>query len=213
MPQTVEAISHAKAAGVEIIVAINKIDKPSANVERVKQELSEYELIPEDWGGSTIFVPVSAHTGEGIDTLLEMILLSAEVCELKANPNRAARGLVIEAQLDKGKGPVATILVQKGTLHVGDFIAAGACSGKVRAMMDDKGRRVKEAGPSTPVEILGLGDVPNAGEILMSFPSDKEAKNFAGAFVSENKNRLLEETKGKLSLDNLFDQILSLIHI
>ena len=207
MPQTVEAISHAKAAGVEIIVAINKIDKPSANVERVKQELSEYELIPEDWGGSTVFVPVSAHTGEGIDTLLEMILLTAEVAELKANPNRAARGLVIEAQLDKGKGPVATVLVQKGTLHVGDFIAAGACSGKVRAMMDDKGRRVKEAGPSTPVEILGLGDVPNAGEILMSFDSDKEAKNFAGAFVSENKNRLLEETKGKLSLDNLFDQI------
>ena len=207
MPQTVEAISHAKAAGVEIIVAINKIDKPSANVERVKQELSEYELIPEDWGGSTIFVPVSAHTGEGIDTLLEMILLSAEVLELKANPNRAARGLVIEAQLDKGKGPVATILVQKGTLHVGDFIAAGACSGKVRAMMDDRGRRVKEAGPSTPVEILGLGDVPNAGEILMAFPSDKEAKSFAATFVTENKKHLLEETKGKLSLDNLFDQI------
>ena len=207
MPQTVEAISHAKAAGVEIIVAINKIDKPSANVERVKQELSEYELIPEDWGGSTIFVPVSAHTGEGIESLLEMILLTAEVSELKANPNREARGLVIEAQLDKGKGPVATILVQKGTLHVGDFIAAAACNGKVRAMMDDKGRRVKEAGPSTPVEILGLGDVPNAGEILMSFESDKEAKNFAGAFVTENKSRLLEETKGKLSLDNLFDQI------
>ena len=207
MPQTVEAISHAKAAGVEIIVAINKIDKPSANIERVKQELSEYELIPEDWGGSTIFVPVSAHTGEGIDNLLEMILLSAEVLELKANPNRAARGLVIEAQLDKGKGPVATILVQKGTLHVGDFIAAGACSGKVRAMMDDRGRRVKEAGPSTPVEILGLSDVPNAGEILMAFPSDKEAKNFAAAFVTENKKHLLEETKGKLSLDNLFDQI------
>ena len=207
MPQTVEAISHAKAAGVEIIVAINKIDKPSANVERVKQELSEYELIPEDWGGSTVFVPVSAHTGEGIENLLEMILLTAEVSELKANPKRAARGLVIEAQLDKGKGPVATILVQKGTLHVGDFIAAGACSGKVRAMMDDKGRRGKEAGPSTPVEILGLGDVPNAGEILMAFDSDKEAKHFAGAFVSENKNRLLEETKGKLSLDNLFDQI------
>ena len=207
MPQTVEAISHAKAAGVEIIVAINKIDKPSANVERVKQELSEYELIPEDWGGTTPFVPVSAKTGEGIDDLLEMILLTAEVSELKANPNRAARGLVIEAQLDKGKGPVATILVQKGTLHVGDFIAAGACSGKVRAMMDDKGRRVKQAGPSTPVEILGLGDVPNAGEVLMSFENDKEAKNFAAAFVSENKNRLLEETKGKLSLDNLFDQI------
>ena len=207
MPQTVEAISHAKAAGVEIIVAINKIDKPSANIERVKQELSEYELIPEDWGGTTPFVPVSAKTGEGIDDLLEMILLTAEVSELKANPNRAARGLVIEAQLDKGKGPVATILVQKGTLHVGDFIAAGACNGKVRAMMDDKGRRVKQAGPSTPVEILGLGDVPNAGEVLMSFENDKEAKNFAAAFVSENKNRLLEETKGKLSLDNLFDQI------
>ena len=207
MPQTVEAISHAKAAGVEIIVAINKIDKPSANIERVKQELSEYELIPEDWGGTTPFVPVSAKTGEGIDDLLEMILLTAEVSELKANPNRAARGLVIEAQLDKGKGPVATILVQKGTLHVGDFIAAGACSGKVRAIMDDKGRRVKQAGPSTPVEILGLGDVPNAGEVLMSFENDKEAKNFAAAFVSENKNRLLEETKGKLSLDNLFDQI------
>ena len=207
MPQTVEAISHAKAAGVEIIVAINKIDKPSANVERVKQELSEYELIPEDWGGSTIFVPVSAHTGEGIESLLEMILLTAEVSELKANPNREARGLVIEAQLDKGKGPVATILVQKGTLHVGDFIAAGACNGKVRAMMDDKGRRVKEAGPSTPVEILGLGDVPNAGEILMSFESDKEAKNFAGAFVTENKSRLLEETKAKMSLDDLFNQI------
>ena len=207
MPQTVEAISHAKAAGVEIIVAINKIDKPSANIERVKQELSEYELIPEDWGGTTPFVTVSAKTGEGIDDLLEMILLTAEVSELKANPNRAARGLVIEAQLDKGKGPVATILVQKGTLHVGDFIAAGACNGKVRAMMDDKGRRVKQAGPSTPVEILGLGDVPNAGEVLMSFENDKEAKNFAAAFVSENKNRLLEETKGKLSLDNLFDQI------
>ena len=207
MPQTVEAISHAKAAGVEIIVAINKIDKPSANIERVKQELSEYELIPEDWGGTTPFGPVSAKTGEGIDDLLEMILLTAEVSELKANPNRAARGLVIEAQLDKGKGPVATILVQKGTLHVGDFIAAGACNGKVRAMMDDKGRRVKQAGPSTPVEILGLGDVPNAGEVLMSFENDKEAKNFAAAFVSENKNRLLEETKGKLSLDNLFDQI------
>ena len=207
MPQTVEAISHAKAAGIEIVVAINKIDKPSANVERVKQELSEYELIPEDWGGSTIFVPVSAHTGEGIDDLLEMLLLTAEVCELKANPEREARGIVIEAELDKGKGPVATILVQKGTLHVGDFIAAGACSGKVRAMMDDKGRRVKEAGPSTPVEILGLGDVPNAGEILVAFDTDKEAKSFAATFVSENRNRMLEDTKSRLSLDDLFDQI------
>ena len=207
MPQTIEAINHAKAAGVEIIVAINKIDKPSANVERVKQELSEYELIPEDWGGSTIFVPVSAHTGEGIDTLLEMILLTAEVEELKANPKRRARGLVIEAELDKGKGPVATILVQKGTLKVGDSIAAGACSGKVRAMMDDKGKRVKEAGPSTPVEILGLSDVPNAGEILVATENDKEAKSFAATFVSENKNRLLEETKANMSLDDLFSQI------
>lgn len=207
MPQTVEAINHAKAAGVEIIVAINKIDKPSANVERVKQELSEHELIPEDWGGSTVFVPVSAKTGDGIDDLLEMILLTSEVLELKANPKRKARGLVIEAQLDKGKGPVATILVQKGTLRVGDYIAAGASSGKVRAMMDDKGRRVKEAGPSTPVEILGLSDVPNAGEVLVATESDKEAKNFAATFVSEGKNRLLEETKAKMSLDDLYAQI------
>ena len=207
MPQTVEAINHAKAAGVEIIVAINKIDKPGANVERVKQELSEYELIPEDWGGSTVFVPVSAKTHEGISDLLEMILLTAEVLELKANPKRRARGLVIEAELDKGKGPVATILVQKGTLHVGDPIAAGACHGKVRAMMDDKGRRVKEAGPSTPVEILGLSDVPNAGEILVATESDKEAKNFAATFVSEGKKSLLEETRTKMSLDDLFNQI------
>ena len=207
MPQTVEAINHAKAAGVEIIVAINKIDKPGANVERVKQELSEYELIPEDWGGSTVFVPVSAKTHEGISDLLEMILLTAEVLELKANPKRRARGLVIEAELDKGKGPVATILVQKGTLHVGDPIAAGACHGKVRAMMDDKGRRVKEAGPSTPVEILGLSDVPNAGEILVATESDKEAKNFAATFVSEGKKSLLDETRTKMSLDDLFNQI------
>mgnify|MGYP005808676433 FL=1 len=207
MPQTVEAINHAKAAGVEIIVAINKIDKPGANVERVKQELSEYELIPEDWGGSTVFVPVSAKTHEGITDLLEMILLTAEVLELKANPKRRARGLVIEAELDKGKGPVATILVQKGTLRVGDPIAAGASFGKVRAMMDDKGRRVKEAGPSTPVEILGLSDVPNAGEILVATESDKEAKNFAATFVSEGKKSLLEETRTRMSLDDLFSQI------
>ena len=207
MPQTIEAINHAKAAGVEIIVAINKIDKPSANVDRVKQELSEYELIPEDWGGSTVFVPVSAKTHEGIDNLLEMILLTAEVMELKANPNRRARGLVLEAKLDKGKGPVANILVQKGTLHVGDYIAAGACSGKVRAMMDENSRRLKEAGPSTPVEVLGLNDVPNAGEILVATETDKEAKNFAATFVSEGKNRLLEETKAKMSLDDLFNQI------
>ncbi len=207
MPQTVEAINHAKAAGVEIIVAINKIDKPSANIEKVKQELIEYELVPEDWGGSTVFVPVSAHTKEGISDLLEMILLTAEVKELKANPNRNARGLVIEAELDKGKGPVATVLVQKGTLRVGDPIAAGACFGKVRAMMDDKGRRVKEAGPSTPVEILGLNDVPNAGEVFVRTDSEKEARGFAGTFISEGKNKLIEDTKMKLSLDDLFSQI------
>ena len=207
MPQTVEAINHAKAAGTEIIVAINKIDKPSANIDRVKQELSEYELIPEDWGGSTIFVPVSAHTHEGIDTLLEMILLTAEVSELKENPNREARGLIIEAELDKGKGPVATVLVQKGTLHVGDPVACGSSYGKVRAMMDDKGRRVKEAGPSTPVEILGLSDVPNAGEIFVACENDKEARNFAETFVSEGRERLLEETKARMSLDDLFSQI------
>ncbi len=207
MPQTVEAISHAKAAGVEIIVAVNKIDKPGANVEKVKQELTEYELIPEDWGGSTIFVPVSAHTKEGINTLLEMILLTAEVKELKANPNRRARGLVIEAELDKGKGPVATVLVQKGTLHVGDSIAVGAAYGKVRAMMDDKGRRVKEAGPSMPVEILGLNNVPGAGEIFIAPPSEKEARNIAEAFISEGREKLLEETKQKMSLDDLFSQI------
>ncbi len=207
MPQTVEAINHAKAAGIEIIVAVNKIDKPGANIERVKQELTEYELIAEDWGGSTVFVPVSAKSGEGIEQLLEMILLTAEVLELKANPKRRARGLVIEAELDKGRGPVATILVQKGTLKVGDFVSAGAASGKVRAMVDDKGRRVKEAGPSTPVEILGLGDVPNAGEIFIAHENDKEAKYYAETFVAQNKEKLLEDTKAKMSLDDLFSQI------
>ncbi len=209
MPQTVEAISHAKAAGVEIIVAINKIDKPSANIERVKQELAEYELIPEDWGGSTIFVPVSAHSHEGIDNLLEMILLTAEICELKANPKRNARGLVIEAQLDKGRGSVATILVQKGTLRVGQPVACGSCYGKVRAMIDDTGRRVKEAGPSTPVEILGLNNVPNAGEIFVCTDSEKEAKSFAETFISEGREKMLEETKSRMSLDDLFSQIQS----
>ena len=207
MPQTVEAINHAKAAGVEIIVAVNKIDKPSANVDRVKQELTEYELIAEDWGGSTIFVPVSAKTGEGLDELMEMILLTAEVMELKANPNRRARGLVLEAQLDKGRGPVATVLVQKGTLRVGDAIAAGSAHGKVRAMMDDKGRRVKEAGPSVPVEILGLDDVPNAGEVVVCCKNEKEARSFAETFIAQNKVKLLEDTKSKLSLDDLFTQI------
>lgn len=200
MPQTVEAISHAKAAGIEVIVAINKIDKPSANVERVKQELTEYELIPEDWGGTTLFVPVSAHTGEGLDDLLDSILLQAEMCELKANPNRNARGLVIEAQLDKGKGPVATVLVQKGTLHVGDALAIGSAFGKVRAMVDDKGRRVKEAGPSIPVEILGLNDVPEAGEVFIATNTEKEARVISETFITQKKEKLLADTKSKLSL-------------
>ncbi len=207
MPQTVEAINHAKAAGIEIIVAVNKIDKPSANVDRVKQELTEYELISTDWGGTTEFVPVSAKSGEGIEDLLETILLTADILELKANPNRRARGLVIEAQLDKGRGPVATVLVQKGTLHVGDFISAGSAYGKVRAMVDDKGRRVKEATPSTPVEILGLSDVPSAGEVFISHENDKTAKSYAETYLAQSKEKMLEETKSRMSLDDLFSQI------
>ena len=207
MPQTIEAINHAKAAGIEIIVAVNKIDKPSANIERVKQELTEYELVSEDWGGSTVFAPVSAKTGEGIEQLLEMVLLTADIMELKANPKRKARGLVIEAQLDKGRGPVATVLVQKGTLRVGDFVSAGSCHGKVRAMVDDKGRRVKEAGPSMPVEILGLSDVPSAGEVILSHDNDKTAKTYAETYLAQNKEKMLEETKSRMSLDDLFSQI------
>ncbi len=207
MPQTIEAINHAKAAGIEIIVAVNKIDKPGANIDRVKQEMTEYELIPVDWGGTTEFVPVSAKSGEGIETLLETILLTAEILELKANPDRRARGLVIEAELDKGRGPVATVLVQKGTLHVGDFISAGASHGKVRAMIDDKGRRVKEAFPSTPVEILGLSDVPSAGEVFIAHENDKTAKSYAETYLAQNKEKMLEETKAKMSLDDLFTQI------
>lgn len=207
MPQTVEAISHAKAAGVEVIVAVNKIDKPSANVERVKQELVEYGLVAEDWGGDTVFVPVSAHTKEGLDNLLEMIILTAEVLELKADPDRKARGVVIEAQLDKGRGPVATVLVQKGTLHVGDNIAVGAAYGKIRAMMDDTGQRVKEALPSTPVEILGLHDVPDAGEIFLATENDKEARNIAETYIEQGREKLLDDTKSKLTLDGLFSQI------
>ncbi len=207
MPQTVEAINHAKAAGIEIIVAVNKIDKPGANIDKVKQGLAEYELIPEDWGGSTIFVPVSAKTHEGIDQLLEMVLLTAEILELKANPNRNARGLVIEAQLDKGRGAVATVLVQKGTLKIGQPVAAGSSYGKIRAMIDDQGRRIKVAGPSTPVEILGLNSVPNAGEVFVACDSEKEARSFADTFVSQNKEKLLEETRHRMSLDDLFSQI------
>ena len=207
MPQTVEAINHAKAAGIEIIVAINKIDKPSANIDKVKQELTEYELIPEDWGGSTIFVPVSAHSKEGIEQLLEMVLLTADVAEYKANPNRDARGIVIEASLDKGRGPVATVLVQKGTLHVGDSISIGSSFGKVRAMLDDRGNNVAEAGPSIPVEILGLNGVPNSGDTMLCFKDDKEARAAAETFIAQDKARLIDESRKKLSLDGLFDQI------
>ncbi len=207
MPQTVEAINHAKAAGVEIIVAVNKIDKPTANVEKVKQELMEHELIPEEWGGTTIFCPVSAHSGEGISDLLDMIMLTADVLELKANKKRMARGIVIEAELDKGRGVVATVLVQKGTLHVGDSIAAGSSFGKIRAMINDRQKRIKEAGPSTPVEILGLNEVPNAGEIIMAFGNEKEARTFAGTFVSEEKKKLVDDSRHHTSLDDLFEQI------
>ena len=207
MPQTVEAINHAKAAGIEIIVAVNKIDKPGANVERVKQELTEHELIPVDWGGTTEFVPVSAKAGDGIENLLETILLTADILELKANPDRRARGLVIEAELDKGRGPVATVLVQKGRLQVGDFISAGSSHGKVRAMIDDKGRRVKEALPSTPVEILGLNDVPSAGEVFIAHDNDKTAKNYAETYLAQNREKMIEDTKSRMSLDDLFSQI------
>ncbi|MDO5156963.1 MAG: translation initiation factor IF-2 [Eubacteriales bacterium] len=207
MPQTIEAINHAKAAGIEIIVAVNKIDKESANIERVKQELVEYELIAEDWGGSTVFCPVSAHTKEGIDNLLEMILLTAEVLELKANPNRKARGIVIEAELDKGRGSVATMLVQKGTLKVGDSISVGSSYGRVRAMLDDKGRQVKSAGPSKPVEILGLNGVPAAGEIFVATQNEKEARSMAETYIQRDKEMLIAETKAKMSLDDLFSQI------
>ncbi len=207
MPQTIEAINHAKAAEVEVIVAVNKIDKEGANVERVKQELTEYGLIAEDWGGSTVFVPVSAKTGEGIEELLEMITLTAEVMELKANPDRMARGLVIEAKLDKGRGSVATVLIQKGTLHIGDTISIGHAFGRVRAMIDDKGNRVDSAGPSVPVEILGLNEVPFSGEVMMAHPSEKEARATAEAFIAYGREKMLEDTKSKLSLDDLFDQI------
>lgn len=206
MPQTIEAINHAKAAGVPIIVAINKIDKPDSNLDRIKQELLENGLLAEDWGGDTITVPVSALKGLGIDELLEMILLVAEVQELKANPNRKAVGTIVEAELDKGKGPIATVLVQKGTLHVGDIVVSGTASGRIRAMLDDKGKRVNKAGPSTPVVILGLSEVPNAGELLYATKDEKIARSYA-----ERKKELLKEeqvkSSTKVSLDDLFDKI------
>ncbi|MBU5260015.1 translation initiation factor IF-2 [Bacillus pumilus] len=206
MPQTIEAINHAKAAEVPIIVAVNKIDKPTANPDRVMQELTEHGLVPEAWGGETIFVPLSAKTGEGIDELIEMILLVSEVGELKANPNRAAKGTVIEAELDKGRGSVATLLVQTGTLHVGDPIVVGNTFGRVRAMVNDIGRRVKTAGPSTPVEITGLNDVPNAGDQFLVFKDEKTARQVGEARASKQLDEQRSD-KAKLSLDDLFEQI------
>ena len=206
MPQTVEAINHAKAAKVPIIVAVNKIDRPNANVDRVMQELTEYGLVPEEWGGDTIIVPVSALRKEGIDELLEMILLLAAIQELKANPNRRAVGTVIEAQLDKGKGAVATILVQKGTLRVGDMVVCGSASGRVRAMFDDKGKNIKKAGPSIPVAILGLSEVPHSGEILYAVEDEKTARYYAEKKKESIREEQLKATQ-KVSLDDLFDQI------
>ncbi|XVY15832.1 translation initiation factor IF-2 [Bacillus subtilis] len=206
MPQTVEAINHAKAAEVPIIVAVNKIDKESANPDRVMQELTEYGLVPEAWGGETIFVPLSALTGKGIDELVEMILLVSEVEELKANPNRQAKGTVIEAELDKGRGSVATLLVQTGTLHVGDPIVVGNTFGRVRAMVNDIGRRVKTAGPSTPVEITGLNDVPQAGDQFLVFKDEKTARSVGEARASKQLEEQRSD-KAKLSLDDLFEQI------
>ncbi|MGB9792089.1 MAG: translation initiation factor IF-2, partial [Thermacetogeniaceae bacterium] len=206
MPQTIEAINHAKAAEVPIIVAINKIDKPQANPELVKQQLAEHGLVPEEWGGDTICVPVSAKTGEGLDQLLEMILLVAEMEELKANPNRPARGTVIEAKLDKGRGPVATVLIQKGTLEVGDYVIAGTAHGRVRAMLDFKGRRIKKATPSTPVEILGLSEVPNPGDSLVVCQDEKLARQIVEERMEQKRQQELT-TKEKVTLDDLFKQI------
>ncbi|MEG0090541.1 MAG: translation initiation factor IF-2, partial [Oscillospiraceae bacterium] len=197
---------HAKAAGVTIIVAINKIDKPTANIDKVKQALTEYELVTEEWGGSTICVPVSAHTGEGIDTLLEMINLTSDVAELKANKTRRAKGTVIEARLDKGLGPVATILVQNGTLYKGDILIAGTTVGRVRAMTNDKGERIDEAGPSTPVEITGLTDVPSAGDIFDAVEDEKLARELAERRMSQMREERFSSYQ-KVTLDNLFSQI------
>ncbi len=208
MPQTVEAINHAKAANVPIIVAINKMDKPTANPDRVKQELTEYGLVPEEWGGDTITVPVSALKKEGLDELLEMILLVAEMQELKANPDRPAVGTVIEAQLDKNRGPVATVIIQKGTLNVGDAVICGITSGKIRAMFDDKGKRLKNAGPSMPVAILGLSEVPEAGDKLYVVKDEKVARAYAEQKKEEIRQEQLKATQ-KVSLDSLFERIQS----
>ena len=208
LPQTVEAINHAKAAGVSIIVAINKIDKPGANPERVKQELTEHGLVIEEWGGDTICVPVSAKTGEGINELLEMVNLTADVMELKANPDRLAKGAVIEARLDKGRGPIATLLVQNGTLRTGDVLIAGTAVGRVRVMRDDKGRTVKEAGPSVPVEIMGLAEVPSAGDTFAAVENEKLARELVEKRKFDAKEEQFKLYQ-KVTLDNLFQQIAS----
>ncbi len=206
MPQTVEAINHAKAAGVSIIVAINKMDKLGANPDRVKEQLTEYELVPEEWGGDTPCIPVSAHTKQGINDLLEMIILTADMMELKANPDRAAKGTVIEARLDKGMGPIATVLVQNGTLKAGDTIVAGATVGRVRSMMDDKGRRVTEAGPSVPVEITGLGDVPVGGDTFDAVSDERLARELVEQRLNDQKEEVFR-AQTKVTLDNLFEQM------
>lgn len=209
MPQTIEAINHARAANIQIIVAINKMDKPGANPDRVKQELADHGLLAEDWGGDTICVPVSALQKTNLDTLLEMVLLVAEMGELKANPDKKAKGTIVEAELDKGRGPVATVLVQGGTLEVGDPIVAGAAFGRIRAMMDDRGRRVKKAGPSTPVEILGLSEVPTAGDMFYVTENDKQARQIANTLAIHDREQSLRATPNKVSLDDLFSQIQS----
>ena len=206
MPQTDEAINHAKSAGVSIIIAANKIDKPHVNIDKLRQQLSDRGLLVEDWGGDTIMVPVSAKTGEGVDKLLDMILLVAEMKELKANPNRKAKGAVIEAKLDKGKGPVASILVQNGTLKTGDFIVAGTSTGKVRAMFDDKGKMVKEATPSMPVSVLGLEEVPNAGDIIVAVAEDKLMKLVAEERKNKEREEMIRRSE-KVTLDELFSKI------
>lgn len=206
MPQTVEAINHAKAAGVSVIVAINKMDKVGANPENVKQQLTEYELVPEEWGGDTPCIPVSAKTKEGLDDLLEMVTLIAEMKELKANPDRAAKGTVIEARLDKGRGPIATVLVQNGTLHQGDIVIAGTCVGRVRVMVNDKGERVKEAGPSVPVEITGLAEVPQGGDIFNAVSDEKLARELVEQRKASQKEEQFK-AQTKVTLDNLFDQM------
>ncbi len=207
MPQTVESINHAKAAGIPIIVAINKMDKPTANPDRIKQQLTEYELVPEEWGGETIICPISAKTGMGIENLLEMVTLTAEMRELKANPNRSAHGAVIEARLDKGRGPVATLLVQNGTLRQGDVIIAGMAVGRVRAMTDCKGNKVTEAGPSVPVEIIGMGEVPGAGDDFHAVADERMARELVEQRKEEMKNATTGAAKQKVSLEELFSQI------